>query len=125
MNGFGGKSKRKELQSSSIHCDSNNRMTAFVDEELASHIWFPFWSFEQRGLKLELGTSIQSTVSFGDVPHGAIVNGNVFHWLKVPGEFSTYFMTGPKDKDFTEAYKSGEVKTYEVKGGKIIEVSSK
>jgi len=99
-------------------------MTAFVDEKLASHKWFSFWSFEQRGLKMEPETSTQFSLSFGDVLNGAIVNGNVFHWLKVPGEFAIYFMTCPKDKDFAKAYKSGEVKRFEVKGGRITDKSS-
>jgi hypothetical protein len=120
--GFGGQAKKDEIHSSPIRCESNNRMRAFLGDDLCEHIWFPYWSFEQRGLKMELGSSLHPGNAGGDVPRGAIVNGDVFHWLKAPGEFSSCFMVYPKDEEFHEALSRGHLKTYEVKGGRIAEV---
>ena len=92
LNGLGGQARRDKIHSSPIRCESNNRMAAFLEENLSEHMWFPYWSFAQRGLKMELGSSLRPTGSSGDVPRGAIVNGDVFHWLKAPGEFSSCFI---------------------------------
>ncbi len=123
MKGFGGQAKREEIRSSAIRCESNNRMMAFMEDNLNTHPWFPYWSFEQRGLKLELGATLHSPGSGGEVPPGAIVNGNVFHWLKAPGEFATRFIMVPKDSKGGEAIASGDYKIFEVKGGRVSEVS--
>lgn len=121
MRGFGGQARRDEIQASPIRCESNNRMMAFLDD-LTTQMWFPYWSFEQRGFKIDLGGSLHSPTPRGDVPSGAIVNGNVFHWLKAPDEFAMFTMAYPKDMEFSDALSSGDVSTYEIKGGKVSEV---
>jgi len=121
--GFGCQSNRNNIQSSPIRCESNNRMNAFLESDLHEHMWFPFWSFEQRGLKMELGGSLKPIDSASNVPRGAIVNGDIFHWLKAPGEFSSCFMSCPKDEEFSDAMTHGHIKMYETKGGKISKVT--
>jgi len=124
VKGVGGQAKRADIGVSPLRCEANNRIAAFVDESFSVHPWFPYWSFEQRGFQWQLGAPLDVPKSAGDVPRGAIVNGNVFHWLKAPGEFATTFMLYPKDMEFSDALLSGDVKQYEVKGGKITEIGA-
>lgn len=123
MKGFGGQAKREEIHSSAVRCESNNRMMAFIEDDLNMHPWFPYWSFEQRGLQLELGAPLHSPGSVGKVPRGAIVNGNVFHWLKAPGKFTFNVLAVRKDIPPGEAKVPGDFKMFEVKDGKMTEVS--
>ena len=122
LRGIGGQANRKEISISPVRCNANNRMAAFIDDNVSDHPWFPYWSFEQRGLQWTLGASLHSPISSGDVPPGAIVNGDVFHWLKAPGEFKTCMLAVRKDIPFGEAKKPEDFRLFEIKGGKMTEV---
>jgi len=122
MNGLGGRAERKEIHDSVTRCEANNRMTAFMEDSVDMHPWFPYWCFEQRGLQLELGAPLHPPKSGGDVPPGAIVNGNVFHWLKAPGEFATCVVAVPKDSPPGAALASGDYEVFEIKGGKMTKI---
>jgi len=124
LKGLGGQANREEIRGSVVRCEANNRMTAFMEDNVNLHPWFPYWSFQQRGLLWEIGAPLHPSKSGGEVPRGAIVNGNVFHWLKAPGEFKTCVITLRRDIPFDAAKWPGDFKVFEVKGGKMTEVPS-
>ena len=122
LKGTGGQANREEISAAVFRCDANNRMAAFIDDDVSEHPWFPYWSFEQRGLQWTLGGSLHASISGGDVPRGAIVNGNVFHWLKAPGEFKTCMLAVRKDVPPGKGKYPEDYRLFEFKGGKMTEV---
>ncbi|MCX7346994.1 MAG: hypothetical protein NTU78_14855 [Alphaproteobacteria bacterium] len=122
MRGYGGQANREEIEASPVRCEANNRMSAFMEGDACNLPWFPYWSFQQSGQPWTLGASLHASRLAGSVPPGAIVNGNVFHWLKAPGEFAYNFIMVRKDMPAEERIKPGNYKMYEVKGGKVTEM---
>ena len=124
LKGIGDQAQRAEVGLSPVRCEANNRMSAFMDDSLAIHPWFPYWSFEQRGFQWQLGAPLNVPSISGKIPRGATVNGNVFHWLKAPGEFAVNTIMIRKDIPSDEAIKRGDFVVLETKGGKVREVYS-
>lgn len=122
IDAIGGQASREKVRTSVVRCEANNRMAAFIEGDVGAHPWFPYWSFEQRGLRWTLGGPLHSSRSGGEVTREAIINGNVFHWLKAPGEFTTSVLAVRKDIAPGEAKFPGDFKLFEVKGGKMTEV---
>ncbi len=122
IKGIGGQANREKINIAHVRCDANNRMAAFIDDDVSKHPWFPYWSFEQRGLQWTLGGSLYASKTNRDVPRGAIVNGNVFHWLKAPEEFKTCVLAVRDDIPFGKAKMPDDFKLFEAKGGKLTEV---
>ena len=98
LKAFGGRGRRQEIEQAPVRCDANNRATAFLPKEIGEHAWFPYWCFEHAGLRWTLGSALKPSKCLADIPRGAIVSGNVFHWLKAPGELKIYAFGVKKSK---------------------------
>lgn len=122
LKGTCGQASREKIRASGVRCEVNNRMAAFMESDVVIHPWFPYWSFEQRGLQWTLGGSLYSPRSSDEVPPGAIVNSNVYHWLKAPDEFTTSVLAVRKGVATNEAKFPEDFKLFDVKGGKMSEV---